>query len=140
VNALSKALGASLAAIMLSGCAGTVARFEEAYKVASGLTITQNQFDLAHNGYDAGFLVPFNAYVHLGICHPGVQFTLANPCADRAVVIKLRAKDRVVADEFATVQAMIKAGNNTGIEAEWAFLQSAITSAEQLASDNGVKP
>lgn len=122
----------------LAGCA-EVKNFEAAYQIAANGVITQNEFDIVHSGYDAGFLVPLAAYAKLGVCTAGAKSTLADPCADRSVLVKLRAADKLVKEEFDTVQGMITSGNNAGVSAEWNVLQSAIWTAEGIASNNGVK-
>ena len=122
----------------LAGCA-EVKNFEAAYQIAANGVITQNEFDIVHSGYDAAFLVPLAAYAKLGVCGSRTKSNISQPCADRAILVKLRSADKLVQAEFDTVQGMITSGNNTGISAEWNVLQSAIWTAEGIAANNGVK-
>ena len=122
-------------ALALGGCS----TISNAFKVAQGVTITQNEVDGARSGYDALFLVPLATYRNLGFCAAGAKATVAKPCADRGIVNKLAASDAIVKVEFDTVQHMIDTGDNTGMSAAYEALLSSIQAAEQIAAANGVK-
>lgn len=105
----------------------------------SDFNITQNEVDTLRSSYDAAFLTPAAHYRQLGYCKAGTSWSLAKPCADRAVVAKLRAADATVANEFNLVQGMITSGQSSGVSAAFTALESAVTSAESLVTTFGVQ-
>ena len=126
-------LGAMLLVVLLggglSGCGGL-----KTLEAGANFTITQNELDATRTSYDAAFLTPAAHYRQLGFCAPNTPATLAKPCADPAVVAKLRAADKAVAADFTTVQNMINAGQNSGLQAAYNTLLNQIATAEALTS------
>jgi hypothetical protein len=123
---MRRSLSLLLAALALGGCAQLQA--------VQGFSVSQNALDVARNGYNTAFLTPAANYRRLGFCATGSRWTLQHPCADRAIVTKLRQADAIVAKGFNDVQAMIRAGDNTGAQAAFTSLQTAISTAEGLVA------
>lgn len=117
----------------LSGCAAI-----QAIQAGSNFVVTQNELDAAKSGYAGAFLTPAAHYRNLGFCKTGTVATLALPCADRAIVAKLDAANKAVVAQFAAVQAMIAAGDNSGVAAAFTTLQGLIATAESILAQNGV--
>jgi hypothetical protein len=101
--------------------------------------VSQQNVDAARAAYDAAFLTPAAHYRQLGYCASGTVATLAKPCADRAIVAKLRAEDQAVQAAINDLQAQINSGNTTGAMAAFQLLQTAIQTAETTAATLGVK-
>lgn len=105
----------------------------------STTSITQDQIDVLRESYDTAFLIPATNYRALGICAKGVSATIAKPCADRAVVIKLQAADNAIEQDFNSVQALVTAGDASNAQLAYATLNNAINTAETLIASTGVK-
>jgi hypothetical protein len=123
---------AALAAGMLALVAGC-----QTIKAVSGFTVTQGQVDAARSSYDAAFLAPAAHYRQLPLCTSGQTF-LRNQCAERSVILTLQSADRTVEASFDRVQAMVTAGNNTGLVAAYQTLTTAIQTAEGITISLGI--
>lgn len=132
---MRKLLVAVFLAGVLTGCATETKLFQQ----AESFTITQASVDGLRAGYDGAFLTPAAHYRQLGYCAAGKAATLQRPCADKAIVGKLRAADNAVQDQFVQVQGMIDAGQNSGLGAAYETLKGLIQTAESVAANAGVK-
>lgn len=131
-------VGGLLLATSLGGC-GTVATISDQVSAATSFTVTQNELDASVAAYDAAVLTPAANYRNLGFCATGTVATLAKPCADRTIVAKFIAADAAVLKEKKAIQAMITAGNATGLSAAYATLLGLVSTAEGVATSFGVK-
>lgn len=102
----------------------------------AGCNLTQSDIDTAKEAYRAAFLVPAAKYRGLGLC-PTVGVS-TRPCADRAIVAKLRSENASVNAAFVSVQAQYAAGSGAGAQAAFGLLQIAVTEAEATAATLGV--
>ncbi|MBB3453874.1 hypothetical protein FHT86_002130 [Rhizobium sp. BK313] len=112
-------------------------------------TINQTTVDTAMSGYDTVFLAPaknYRALYDTNACTGSDTVTNANGlCAQKAIVQKLQDADKVVETALGEVQnqlnACTAAGQTscTGISTAYSTLKTAISAAEQIAANNGVK-
>lgn len=112
-------------------------------------TISQNTIDTAMSGYDTAFLAPAKNYRTLydkNACTGTDTVTNANGiCAQKSIVLKLQAADKVVEDALTQVQNQLNActaagqSSCSGISTAYSTLKTAISAAEQIAATNGVK-
>lgn len=102
-----------------------------------GFTVTQGQLDAAENTYDGTVLTPLHKYAKLNACAPGQTFTLASPCHDKAILKKLRAADKNVAQAFDNTQNAITSGDNKGAVAAYNAMKDAVGIAQGLIALSG---
>jgi len=112
-------------------------------------SISQTTIDKAMSGYDTVFLAPAKNYRSLydkNPCLGSDKVTNANGlCAQKAIVQKLQTADKAVEDALKEIQddlnACTAAGQTScsGISTAYTALKAAISAAEQIAADNGVK-
>lgn len=129
-----KALMATFAAAaLLAGCT-TVG------KIASTKDISLRTVYTVRAGYDAAFLAPAANYRRLGLCPKidGVEQkpTLAAPCAQRAVVVKLQAADRVAEAALDNLETYVRAHpGEIGASGLYDAAQKAIATAEAALAE-----
>lgn len=139
---LSRFIGLALLALALplGGCAidgvGTV------FGAVQNVTITQGQIDAARASYIGLYLTPAAAYRCVSFnpdktCNPrpicaADQTFLHDQCATKDAIKKIQGTTKTLSAALAALQAQFNAGNNTGIYAAYAALQTGITAAAGL--------
>ncbi len=131
---MRKLLLALAVAASVAGCAISTPLVQQ----VESFTVTQAAVDGLRSGYDGAFLAPAAHYRQLGYCAKGKGPTIQKPCADKAVVAKLRTADLAVQNEFDAVQGMLDAGQTSGLAAAYATLKALIQTAVTLATNTGV--
>lgn len=120
--------------LALGGCAGLT----NTISAINGFAVTQQQVDASRSTYDGSVLVPLAKYASFPRCAAGTSIGLTNLCHDRAMLVKLRNADKVVAKAFDDTQDMVTSGNNTGAVAAYTTLKTAIGAAQALITQSGV--
>lgn len=126
-----------VAGLMLGGCA-QLRDFQSIFSAAEGYSITQGMLDSAQNTYDGTALATLKSYAKLPACAPSTSFTFTNRCHDKAILKKLRNADAAVAQAFVSTQDQVTSGNSSGAAAAYKTLQTAITAAKKVISDNNL--
>lgn len=134
---IGRLLAIGLLALSLAGCA-TLEAAKQAFAVAAGFAVTQNELDGARATYDGTALPALKAYAVLPRCAPGTVISITNRCHDRVLLKRLRNADRAVETAFSATQGQIDAGNTKGAAAAWQTLQTAIAAAKQIIADNNL--
>lgn len=119
------------------GCANVPNPFA-VISAASGYTLTQNQLDATRNSYDGTFLASLKAYSAMPRCSPGTSFSLNNRCHDKTLLKKMRNADAAVDVAFDSTQDQITSGTSNGAVAAYTTLQTAVTAAKKILTDNNL--
>jgi hypothetical protein len=82
--------------------------------------------------YDTAFLIPATNYRRLGLCLGDTKSTFANPCAERAIVIKLQRADRAVQVALDNLQSFQLAYPTLDASAYIGAATRAISTAQQI--------
>lgn len=107
---MRKIIFAALAAVSLAGCGADAQKFAAGVQTLSKVQAPSLDTVYAlENAYDAAFATPVAAYRNLGICPLGTTFTLAKPCADRTIMVKLQGYNRQARAAFAKLEAFVQA-------------------------------
>ena len=106
--------------VLLPACS-TVQNAQKAYQVVSGVRITRTQLNQAKIPYDA-LLTAFNAYryedaaytIPRRYCTKSQPFTVARPCAQYSVLVKLKPAIEATEAAFKTLDAQVTACEEAG--------------------------
>jgi len=101
-----QALSLLFVVFAVSGCA-QVGALDNAANTQN--PITMNRVFVLQSTYDAAVLVPAASYRALGICAKGIHATLAEPCAERSIVVKLQKADKRAQAAFAALKLFVTA-------------------------------